>query len=162
MNIFSRNHRISETADVKAFALKFGHLVSEHPGHLTKRKLRERLACMREELDEFEKAIETQDLAEQADALIDLIYFAKGTSLMLGLGACWTELWTEVQRANMAKVRGMTKRGHLVDCTKPEGWIPPQLTSILERHGYDQFEFCDGLSETVCEALCRDDEEVKS
>ena len=37
------------------------------------------------------------------DALIDLTYVAMGTAYMMGLP--WQDLWDEVQRANMSKVR---------------------------------------------------------
>ena len=124
--------------DVKVFALKFGHIVGEKPGHLTRRKLAERIACMQEELDEFSAAADNCDLAGQADALVDLVYFALGTSVMLGLP--WLELWDDVQRANMAKERGVGKRGFLVDCIKPHGWKGPKTEEILSCAGYNPDE----------------------
>lgn len=127
---------MSHFHDVKTFQLKFGQLVHAEPTHLTRRKLQERIDFLQEELDEFKKACDEQDLAEQADALVDLVYVALGTANMLGLP--WKALWDDVQRANMAKVRGVGKRGHLVDCIKPEGWIGPQTMRILESAGYVQ------------------------
>lgn len=125
---------MSEIDDVRAFNAKFGLLLHETPGHLTYSKLLERAEFMGEELCEFYRAAHEQDLASQADALVDLVYVALGTAVMLGLP--WAELWADVQRANMAKVRGPTKRGHAVDCCKPEGWVGPKTTEILEAHGY--------------------------
>jgi predicted HAD superfamily Cof-like phosphohydrolase len=122
--------------DVANFQKKFGHLLNQKPTHLTKRKLEERVVCMTEELNEFIDGINANDLAAQADALVDLVYFALGTANMLGLP--WQDLWNDVQRANMAKVPGVTKRGHLVDCVKPEGWVGPKTLEILERHGYNK------------------------
>ncbi len=101
---------------------------------MTKRKLVERVECLQEELTEFAQACEAQDLEAQADALVDLIYFALGTAVMLGLP--WKQLWRDVQRANMAKERGETQRGHKVDVRKPAGWVPPQGLAILQRAGY--------------------------
>ena len=121
--------------DVAKFQLKFGQLVYKHPGHLTHRKLQERIDFLQEELDEFKKACDEQDLAEQADALVDLVYVALGTANMLGLP--FDELWSDVQRANMAKKRGVGKRGHLVDCIKPEGWVGPKTMDILIANGYN-------------------------
>lgn len=132
--------------DVKKFHEKFGIIVKAKPGHLTKRKLIERIEFLQEELDEFIDACgidprtwelndKPQDLAKQADALIDLVYVALGTAVMLGL-VCWDKLWDDVQRANMAKVRGKTHRGHQVDVTKPEGWMPPTTDYILLQAGY--------------------------
>ena len=134
---------MSHFDDVKSFHQKFGLLVSEQPTHLTRRKLRERVECLQEELEEFMLAVDSQSLPEQADALIDLVYFALGTAVMMGLP--WDELWADVQRANMSKVRGETKRGHKVDVTKPVGWVAPQGHGILARHGYQGYdgeEYC--------------------
>lgn len=143
-----------ETSNVREFMLKFGQLVFEQPGHLTKRKLHERFEFMSEELKEFADAAAVQDLAGMADALIDLCYVLKGTAIMLGLP--WEELWADVHRANMAKVRGMTHRGHLVDACKPPGWVPPQTMVILQAHGYNEAEW-HGPGEHVDEEKCRDD-----
>jgi predicted HAD superfamily Cof-like phosphohydrolase len=151
-------HLDREVEDVRAFSLKFGHLISDIPVHLTKRKLSERLACLKEEVHEFELAIEAQDLPEQVDALIDLIYFAKGTALMLGVGSIWSDLWAEVQRANLSKEPGITKRGFQHDCVKPPGWQAPQLLPILEDDGYNRDRFA--LDDHIIEDFCVDDQEV--
>lgn len=143
-----------EVEDVRAFHKKFDILNNHIPTMVTKRKLQERIECMQEELDEFRKAVEEQDFAEQADALIDLVYFAKGTAVMMGLP--WVELWDDVQRANMTKVRGVGKRGHAVDMVKPEGWKKPDGESILKLAGYRRAEYTDE-SGRVDEDLCADD-----
>ncbi|UIS73819.1 nucleoside triphosphate pyrophosphohydrolase [Pseudoxanthomonas phage PW916] len=148
-----------EFEDVFNFHAKFDLLRFEKPGHLTKGKLRERIEFMQEELNEFVEGCGLvtmensdspgipvlsyeddgeQDLAKQADALVDLVYVALGTAVMLGLP--WDWLWNDVQRANMAKVRGMTKRGHAVDVTKPPGWQGPQTQRILDLAGYNPNE----------------------
>lgn len=131
--------------DVIAFQRKFNHLLPPTPNHLTRRKLRERIECIREELTEFVAACDAQDLAAQADALIDLIYFALGTINMLGMYDAFHPMWAEVQRTNMAKVSGVGKRGHAVDCIKPPEWRPPSIDYILRIYGYDpaQQEFRD-------------------
>jgi len=131
MGIKFTNH-----VDVADFQKKFGHLHNNKPTHLTLRKLQERTACMLEELQEFVDAAHAQDLAGQADALVDLVYFALGTANMMGLP--WQALWDDVHQANMRKVPGVTKRGHLVDCVKPEGWVGPKTLEILERFGYNK------------------------
>lgn len=123
--------------DVRDFHKKFSLITRDQPIHLTRRKLHERVECLQEELGEFDKACQEQNLADQVDALIDLIYFALGTLVMLGIKPkLFKLLWGDVQRANMAKVRGETQRGHKVDVCKPEGWVPPQGAKILANHGY--------------------------
>lgn len=125
---------MSHFNDVKEFHQKFGLIWADTPGHLTTRKLVERIEFMSEELDEFIDAAHKQDLAQQADALVDLVYVALGTAVQLGLP--WQALWDDVQAANMRKIRGMTKRGHQVDVSKPPGWVGPQTEQILRDAGY--------------------------
>lgn len=134
--------RDAESLDVLEFMRKFGQTFKradgtelEHrPRHLTLRKLNERVDFIREELKEFTDAMNVQDLPEMADALVDMVYVIKGTANMLGLP--WAALWNDVQRANMEKVRGVGKRGNLVDCIKPPGWNPPKTEAILAAFGY--------------------------
>lgn len=143
-----------ETEDVRSFYKKFDIVTSDVPVMLTKRKLQERIECMQEELDEFKKAVAEQDFPEQADALIDLVYFAKGTAAMMGLP--WAPLWNDVQRANIGKVRGVGKRGHVIDMVKPDGWIKPDGAAILALHGFKKEQYL-GVDGQVDESLCVDD-----
>lgn len=124
-----------EIEDVRKFYKKFDFIINESPTHLTSRKLQERVEFIAEELREFVTASRNQDLAGQADALIDIVYVVKGTAIMMGLP--WVDLWDDVQRANMTKVRGVTHRGHAVDAKKPEGWQGPKTREILINAGYD-------------------------
>ena len=138
--------------DVGAFHYKFG-LPSvpkgggaAEPGHVAvfDQSLYEfRLKFLREELKEFKDGWEAGDLAQVADALLDLVYVAMGTAQLLGLP--WQELWDEVQRANMSKVRAadtaesarLTGRGHSSDVVKPPDFVPPDISGVLARHGFD-------------------------
>lgn len=136
----------NESLDVLQFMLKFGQVPRKEDGtefttphRITLRKLLERYDFMLEELHEFLCATDPEfgahNMAELADALVDLVYVAKGTANLLNLP--WDELWDDVQRANMAKERGVGKRGNLVDCIKPAGWVPPKTQAILEAHGFN-------------------------
>lgn len=144
---------MSEFTDVRDFHLKFNQIVNFYPHHLTTRKLKERAEFQLEEFKEFLKGAglelyqsvdgeikvgvgpnKTQDMAEMADALVDQVYVALGTVVMMGLP--WKDLWDDVQRANMAKVPGTTHRGHRVDVCKPPGWVPPHTEEILASVGY--------------------------
>jgi predicted HAD superfamily Cof-like phosphohydrolase len=120
-----------EFEDVRAFQEKFGQLSFYEPGFLSPRKLAERGRFLQEELNEL---LEAKTLEDQADALVDLVYVSKGTAVMMGLP--WRALWDDVQRANMAKARGLTHRGNKVDVMKPVGWVPPQGAKILEDAGW--------------------------
>lgn len=148
--------RDGEVEQVRELHLKFGFLQHRRPGHLTQQRLLERLDCMAEELLEFRQAIDQQDLEGQADALVDLVYFAKGTAAMLGLP--WRDLWDDVHRANMSKERGVTKRGHAYDIIKPTGWQPPQTGWILYDHGYRRVHWTIRKipHSRVAEEKCRD------
>lgn len=134
----------NESIDVLEFMLKFGQVPRKADGsefttphHITYRKALERFNFLQEELEEFAESAEAQDLAGMADALIDLVYVAKGTAHLLNLP--WEKLWSDVHRANMAKVRGIGPRGNLVDCIKPEGWIGPRTEFVLAEAGYHRF-----------------------
>ncbi len=125
----------AEIEDVRTFhetvtGTPNGHFPTTIPTYM----MVERIKFLKEELDELTTATKHQDLPEIADALVDLVYVAKGTALMLGLP--WEQLWDEVQRANMDKVRGTTKRGMEFDAQKPVGWRPPQHIPILSRAGW--------------------------
>lgn len=112
--------------------------VSPKPGHVTDRVMSGRLNFLKEELGELETAWHRDDLAEMGDALVDLIYVAIGTALMMGLPL--EEMWDEVQRANMDKqqVGAVGYKGGLI---KPDGWKPPQHESILAACGYRREEW---------------------
>ena len=89
-------------------------------------------AALQEELKEFNDAADAGDVLEAADALIDLVYFALGRLVEMGVPA--TAVMDEVQRANMDKERGeLSKRpgsmGH--DAVKPTGWQAPDHAWLL-------------------------------
>lgn len=92
----------------------------EKPTKLRGRRLRETAICLNEEIDELFGAA---NISDQADALIDLIYFAFGALYQMGVPA--RKVWDEVHRANITKKRGITERGNEIDAAKPEGWTPP-------------------------------------
>lgn len=131
---FRRTFIYDELADVRDFCRRFGMLEFHAPGHLSLHLLSELCDHLQEELDELRAACERQDLAEQADALVDLVWIAK--KVALGLGLPWHLHWLEVRRANDERVRGISKRGHAVDVVKPPGWEPPCHEGALAICGY--------------------------
>jgi predicted HAD superfamily Cof-like phosphohydrolase len=95
--------------------------------------LMERFRFLTEEVNEFLEAGLRGDMVGATDGLLDTVYVALGTLHMMGVPvqACWDL----VQQANMAKVRGVTKRGNAIDAVKPVGWVGPEqgIAAILGR-----------------------------
>lgn len=99
---------------------------------LSKPRLTFANAALQEEIKEFNNAVNVGDVLDAADALIDLIYFALGRLVEMGVPA--VAVMDEVHRANMGKQRGeLSKRpGSLgYDAVKPAGWRAPDHTLLL-------------------------------
>jgi len=85
--------------------------------------------ALSEELAEF---MDAETLEDEADALIDLSYFALGRLVEMGIVP--GIVFEEVHDANMMKKRGeLSKRPHSkgFDAIKPDGWTPPDLEPYL-------------------------------
>lgn len=121
--------------DVRDFHQKFDLPLRIAPAPLDTQTLQDRILCLQEELGELTVAATQRDFAGQADALVDLVYFALGTAAMMGLP--WEALWDDVHRANLAKERGPTHRGMAHDVRKPAGWVGPQTATILLDFGWE-------------------------
>jgi len=85
------------------------------------------LVCLEEEVAEFADAIQANDHVAAIDALVDLVYFAMGTSYQMGVD--FDLAFTIVHIANLKKRKGITKRGETPngDAVKPEGWEDPKV-----------------------------------
>lgn len=121
-----------DNLDVRRFHEKFGVPVRRTPQALSPDESAWRVKFLKEELKEYEEAIEAGDLEKQFDALIDLAYVTHGTALLHGFP--WAEGWRRVQAANMAKiaVRNTKREGrHAFDVVKPEGWTPADLSDLV-------------------------------
>jgi len=60
-------------------------------------------------------------------------------SIAIGLSTDqWDEMWKDVQKANMAKVRASSaldsKRGSSFDVVKPIGWTPPRTQELISKY----------------------------
>lgn len=134
-----------EHQDVGLFHERFGLDNTHWPRTIGPRDLPDglldfRLKFMQEELAEFIKGMEEDDIGQMADALVDLAYVIHGTAHLLGLP--WDTLWNDVQRANMSKVRANpdgsnSKRGSSFDVVKPAGWVGPHTNLILRNYGFE-------------------------
>jgi predicted HAD superfamily Cof-like phosphohydrolase len=121
-----------EWADVRAFHEAFGHPSSSVPTFVEAERAEARAEWMREEIDEF---LEARDICEQYDAMIDLIYFALGTLVELGVPPA--EGFEVVHRANMSKLGSDGKPIYRADgkTVKPAGWRDPRedLVELVHR-----------------------------
>ena len=111
--------------EVRAFHQVFGHPISDVPVSLTIERAQKRYAWMLEEINEFLDAAKAQDIVEQADAMIDTIYFALGTLVEMGVQP--GILFDIVQNANMSKLwpDGKPHYNEMGKVIKPEGWEDP-------------------------------------
>lgn len=107
---------------VRAFHVAFGHPAPEKPEKQHILRAAKRAEWIDEELDEL---IDAQDITEQADAYLDIIYFALGGLVELGIEP--SAIFDMVQRANMAKLGPDGKPIYHPDgkVKKPEGWVAP-------------------------------------
>jgi predicted HAD superfamily Cof-like phosphohydrolase len=116
-----------ELGDVFQFHNKFQVPMASEPSLLDLPAHLYRRNFLKEELQEFDQAYATKNIHEAGDALVDLVYVAIGTALMMGLP--WAKMWATVQRVNMtkrlAKPDGSdSKRNNPLDVIKPEGFKP--------------------------------------
>lgn len=143
--------------DMVEFHEKFDLEYSDKPRSLPKELSDFRIDFMREELREYIKAshiltlelgvaLETnqppdqgvilEQLEDQLDGLVDLVYVAIGTAYLHGYGNRWQEAWDRVHAANMSKVRAEraedSKRGSTFDVVKPPGWVKPTHSDLVE------------------------------
>lgn len=121
---------------VREFHLSFDHPVADQPSLMDAERVAIRAKWMREELDEFEDP-EKQTVVDQADAMLDLIYFALGT--LVEIGVLPQSLFDIVQTANMSKLHeidGVMKvvKNELGKVIKPECWVAPEPLLSAEVH----------------------------
>ncbi len=109
---------------VREFHIRFNHPCSDVPKELDLSRSRKRYKWMMEELDEF---LNAEDMIEQADAMIDLMYFALGTLVEMGIKP--DELFKIVHIANMNKLWEDGKPHYAKDgkTIKPADWEDPRM-----------------------------------
>ena len=122
----------TECGDLHNMYQRFDFDVCYKPQLLSRKVAGDRLNHIKEEMDELTAAVNSDDLPEVADALVDLVVLLKGTAVMMGLP--WGSMWDEVHRANTDKVTGINPKrpDHGHDLVKPEGWLPPRIKEILD------------------------------
>jgi len=118
--------------DVHEFHRVFGHPACFKPTLQAEQRKHARADWIAEEVEELREAVTVED---QADAYIDILYFAVGGMVEMGIDP--EPLWEIVHGANMAKVQrdGSVKRREDGKIIKPEGWQDPAslLRAEIER-----------------------------
>jgi predicted HAD superfamily Cof-like phosphohydrolase len=117
---------------VRDFHRRFNHPVADTPEILNKGRVVARGSWMQEELDEFHAA---ETIYEQADAMIDLMYFALGTLVEMGIEP--DEIFDVVHNANMSKLWPDGKPHYKDDgkTRKPPDWQDPEplLRDLIDK-----------------------------
>lgn len=128
--------------DVAAFRRGCGLPIADKLGMPPVDRRELHLKLIREEIEEIYAALEagmqTDDLADVADGLADLIYICIGAALELGIPL--DKVWEEVQHANLQKFDPTTGKAKLREdgkVLKPEGWRPPDIAAVLRKYGLD-------------------------
>jgi len=81
--------------------------------------------------DELEELAEAKTVAEQADALVDLMYYACDTAVRNGINL--DSVFMAVHAANMEKfVDGKPILREDGKVLKPEGWVEPNIERIMD------------------------------
>ena len=87
---------------VKKFMETFGQEVKTKAEFPSDKIVKLRHNLIKEELDEFEKALKDKNLKEVADALADILYVTYGAGHAFGIDL--DKCFDEVQRSNMSKL----------------------------------------------------------
>ena len=129
---------------VMEFHRCFGAPYRDTPTLLDPQRVVNRANWMQEEVDEF-RAAET--LPQQADAMIDLIYFALGSLVEMGVKPA--ELFRIVHEANMTKLWPDGQPHYGVDgkVIKHHGWKDPDPRLRKELEEQSQRSKCAALAE---------------
>lgn len=117
------------TGDVRAFHQAFGHPAPDGPTVQPILRAHTRGDWIVSEVVELQGA---KTIVDQADAYIDIIYFAVGGLVELGIDP--GPLWDIVQSANMAKLGPDGQPIYHLDgkVKKPEGWEAPEPKLLAE------------------------------
>jgi len=115
---------MKQQQQVKEFQVAFNHPIANTPTFMDKKRAKARMSWVIEEVDEF---LESDNVIDQADALVDCLYFILGTAVEIGVDL--EPVFNIVQKANMAKLWPDGKPHYREldgKVAKPEGWQAPE------------------------------------
>ena len=93
---------MSNFISVKKFMETFGQEVKSKPAFPSEKISKLRYDLIKEELDEFQEALNDKNLKEVADSLTDILYVTYGAGHAFGINL--DKCFDEVQRSNMSKL----------------------------------------------------------
>jgi predicted HAD superfamily Cof-like phosphohydrolase len=118
---------------VRDFHNAFGQRIGEKPEFPSYEERELRMKLMKEEVNEYNKAEENNDINNMAVELADIIYIACGTAVSYGIPL--DDVFNAIHQANMNKlVDGKVLRREDGKIKKPEGWQPADIAGILEKY----------------------------
>ena len=117
---------------VKKFMETFGQEVKTKAGFPSDKILKLRYDLIKEELDEFEQAINEKNLKEIADSLTDILYVTYGAGHAFGIDL--DKCFDEVQRSNMSKLGedGKPIYNEYGKVMKGPNYFEPNLKKFIE------------------------------
>ena len=123
---------MSNFEDVKNFMITFSQEVKDKPKFPNDKIKQLRYDLIKEELDELEKAMKTNNLKEIADALTDILYVTYGAGHAYGIDL--DKCFTEVQRSNMSKLGkdGKPIYNDMGKVMKGPSFFEPNLKKFIE------------------------------
>jgi len=95
-----------------------------------------RLELVKEEAEEYEEAVDTDDLIELADALGDTVYVCYGAALTHGIDL--DKVLAEIQRSNLSKlgVDGLPIFREDGKVLKGPNFFVPDIAKVLKEQGW--------------------------
>lgn len=124
---------VDMVSDILEFHTKFEIEYKGKPRFLPDDISKFRIDFLNEEFTEYVDSVNSEDLHDQLDALVDLVYVTLGAAHLHGFD--FNEAWRRVHSANMSKVLAQSseesKRGYSKDVVKPEGWTAPDLSDLV-------------------------------
>jgi predicted HAD superfamily Cof-like phosphohydrolase len=121
---------------VELFHSTFKAPVGKKVQLIPKERYELRYSLIKEELEEYLKACQENDVVEIADALGDLLYVTFGTIIEHGMQDCIEEVFDEIQASNMSK---LDEQGNPIfredgKILKGNKYFKPNITKILEKY----------------------------
>ncbi len=116
-----------QLALVREFHKKFNVPLLDKPSLIPQDRANNRYKLMKDEVEEYRKGVEEQDLENIAKELADTLYSVYGTILEHGLQDKIEEVFDEVHRSNMSK------EYHEYKMIKGSNYSKADIKKVLEK-----------------------------